>query len=156
MEINEILIRLIHTTKEVEGFDFFMGEAELTKTEFRLIREDILERKKGGEIISSELAKRLGVTRSAISQIVMKLENKGIVKRVPSKTDKKIAYVRLSDAAESAFERHCLCANRFMQEVISEFGEERMNNLVAEYDELFRIMDKVKKNKAEGKQAEKC
>lgn len=145
MEINEVCLRLMQTTKEFESLDFFMGEADLTKTEFRLLREVLLERKRGGEIISSELARRLGVTRSAISQIVTKLEAKQLVKRVASPTDKKIAYVRLSDSAEETFMKNCVCANEFMQNVIEAFGADRMKAFLREYDALFQVMMDVKK-----------
>ena len=144
MEINEHFIKLIQTTKELESLDFFMGKAELSTTEFRLLREVILEGRKGREIISSELARRLGITRSAISQIVTKLESKNLVKRTASDTDKKIAYIKLSDFAAETFEKQCVRGNEFIQKVVDIFGEERMHSLCSEYDELYKVFLQVK------------
>ena len=90
MEINEYLIKLIQTTKDLECLDFFTGDAQLGKTEFRLLREIVMEGENGGKIISSQLARRLGITRSAVSQIVTKLEKKNIVKRVDSPDRKSV------------------------------------------------------------------
>lgn len=145
MEINSYLIKLLQIAKELEGIDFFLGKAELSKTEFRLLREVIVERDKGKDIISSELARRLGVTRSAVSQIVTKLEEKNIVKRTASSTDKKIAYIQLSEYSASLFEEQCRSANSFIERAIEEFGEQRLQNLFSEYDAMLKICCKIKK-----------
>ena len=52
----------------------------LNGTELRLLSEVIYANSKGERLISTRLAKRLNVTRSAISQIVNNLEKRGIVK----------------------------------------------------------------------------
>lgn len=144
MKINKYLVKLIQTSKELENLDFFMGKAELSKTEFRLLQEVIIERGKGRNIISSELARRLGITRSAVSQIVTKLEEKNIVKRTAAEHDRKIAYIKLSDYAASMFEQQQARANVFMEKVIGEYGVERFENLIGEYDDLCKAFEKIK------------
>ena len=144
MEINEYLIKLIQTTKDLECLDFFTGDAQLGKTEFRLLREIVMEGENGGKIISSQLARRLGITRSAVSQIVTKLEKKNIVKRVDSPTDKKIVYVQLSDRALALFEAQCEQANALMERVVKEFGEDRIRELILMYDEFSAVLNRVR------------
>lgn len=143
MEINNYLVKLIETAKGLEKLDFFMGKATLSKTEFRLLQEVVIEQEKGKDIISSELARRLGVTRSAISQIVTKLERENIVKRTASETDRKIAYIRLSDYASSMFMQQCERANSAMEELVAMFGEERLDRFITEYDELCKAFCKI-------------
>ena len=46
MEINEYLVKFIQIVKEMESLDFFMVGAKLSKTEFRLLREIIMEGEK--------------------------------------------------------------------------------------------------------------
>ena len=150
MEINEHLIKLIGVAKGFGELDFFAGKDDLTKTEFRLLQEVVIEQEKGSDIISSALAKRLGVTRSAVSQIVTKLERENIVRRVPSDFDRKIAYIRLSDYAKSMFVRQCERANALMAELERKFGKKRLENFIGEYDELCKIARKIaEKNKEE-------
>ena len=115
MEINEYLVKSFQLVRDMENMDFFAGVARLSRTEFRLLREVVMEEQKGRSIISSELARRLGITRSAISQIVTKLEQKGIVKRIDSPTDRKIAYIRIADSAISVFNEQCQEANAIME-----------------------------------------
>ena len=136
MEINEYLIKFFQIVRDMENMDFFAGMAKLSRTEFRLLREVVMEEEKGRSIISSELARRLGITRSAISQIVTKLEAKGIVKRVDSPTDRKIAYIRLSDSSLAVFEEQCKEANAIMERVVELLGEDKMNAFFAAYEQF--------------------
>lgn len=148
MEINEYLVKLFQTIKEMEELNLFADTAKLSKTEFRLIREILLEREKGKGIISSELARRLGITRSAISQVVTKLEGQGIVKRTPSPTDRKIAYIELSERSMGVFEDQCVNANKIIEQVVEELGEEKMQTLISAYDEFLEAFSRVRKRNA--------
>ena len=143
MEINKYLVKLIAAAKGLDALDFFMGQATLTKTEFRLLQEVVMEQEKGRDIISSELARRLGITRSAISQIVNKLERENIVKRAAAEFDRKIAYIRLSDYARSMFVKQCERANAVMEELERQFGKERLDRFIAEYDELCKAFCRI-------------
>ena len=146
METNEYLIKLIQAAKEMESLELFADRAKLSKTEFRMLREIAIEREKGKDIISSELARRLGVTRSAISQIVVKMEARGIVERAASPVDKKIAYVRLSEQATAFFMEQCRVVNELITRVVGEFGADKMDALLASYQEFCAVLAKVKKD----------
>ena len=144
MEINEYLYKLIRITRVFERFDYFKEKTNFEKTEYRLLREILMERNRGEQIISSELARRLGVTRSAVSQIVTKLERDGIVKRMASSTDRKIAYIELTPNVANELEKQIDDANAFMEKVVEVFGDERMKSYLQETDELFRVIDEIK------------
>lgn len=145
MEANEYLLKLYQTIREMESVDLFAGAAKLSKTEFRLIREIVLEGEKGNSIISSELARRLGITRSAVSQAVTKLEERDVVKRTPSETDKKIAYIRLSDRALSVYEAQCREVNDVIDRVVKDLGAEKVDRLIEAYDEFASALSRAKK-----------
>lgn len=151
MEINKYFIKLLQSIKELDELDFFMGRSKLSQTEFRLLLEVILEGEKGCDIISSELARRLGITRSAVSQIVTKLEEKNIVKRTASPVDRKIAYIRLSDAAVSVFNEQCKRVNTVMEKVVGEYGEDRLHSLIKEYDAFADVFARVRKEMGSAK-----
>ncbi len=143
-EINEGILRMIAVFKRLEGLNLFPEKSQLSKTEFRLIREILLEKEKGLDIISSELARRLGLTRSAISQIVNKLEEKGIVERTAALVDRKIAYIRLSQSAIKAYEKTCRAANELMGRVVEEFGEDRVEPILNACEEFAAIFERVR------------
>lgn len=150
MESNKYLNKLILTVKFMEGLDLLPLNANLTQTEFRLIREIVMEREVGKQIISSELARRLNITRSAVSQLVTKLEKRGIVKRTSSPTDRKIFYVELSDSSIAVFKKLCDEANELINKVIAEFGEDKADRLIELAEELAAAFERVRgKSKAE-------
>lgn len=148
IEINEYLLKLFHLVKDLGDIDFFWGKAKLSRTEFRILWEVANEQCEGRDIISSELARRIGITRSAVSQIVAKLEKNGIVKRVGSDYDRKIAYIRLTDEAVETFVQQANEANEFAERVLAEFGKERLDKLLdesREFSELcYRLADPSK------------
>ena len=152
MEINEYLVKFFQMVRDMENMDFFAGVAKLSRTEFRLLREVVMEEEKGRSIISSELARRLGITRSAVSQIVTKMEQRGIVKRVASPTDRKIAYICLSESTMVVFEEQCRHANETMQRIVDIYGEDKIRIFFEEYDALRKVVDQVMKEREQSKQ----
>ena len=144
MEINEYLLKLFQTLKDMEDLNLFSDAAKLSKTEFRLVREIVMEHEKGNGIISSELSRRLGVTRSAVSQIVTKLESQDVVKRTPAPDDRKIAYIRLSDRCIAIYNEQCRQANALVAEVVKEVGEKKMDRLFAIYEEFHTTLERVR------------
>lgn len=147
MEINEYLIKSFELMRSLENVDFFAGVSNLSRTEFHLLREVILEAEKGKNIISSELARRLGITRSAVSQIVTKMEQRGIVNRVSSPTDRKIAYICLSESSMAVFEEQCKLANETMKRIVELYGEDKIRTFFNEYVELRKVVDLVMKER---------
>ena len=147
MEINEYLIKSFELMRSLENVDFFAGVSNLSRTEFHLLREVILEAEKGKNIISSELARRLGITRSAVSQIVTKMEQRGIVNRVSSPTDRKIAYICLSESSMAVFEEQCKHANETMKRIVELYGEDKIRTFFNEYVELRKVVDHVMKER---------
>ncbi len=110
-------------------------------TELRLIGEVLAARSEGERLISTEIARRLGVTRSAISQIVNRLESQGIIKRVPDDVDRKIAYIELTKSAMNEYEADMQTCAAFIGKVVSRFGEERfwqMCDMVTEFVDLVK------------------
>lgn len=144
MESSKYLNKLILTVKFLDGLNVLPLDADLTQTEFRLIREIVMEREAGKQIISSELARRLSITRSAVSQLVTKLEKRGIVKRTSSPTDRKIFYVELSDSSLAVFQKLCNEANELIDKVIGEFGKEKADQLIGLAEEFAAVFDKVR------------
>lgn len=142
--MNDYVAEFIHILRKVEGLDLFSSTAKFSKTEFRILREIIEENEKGKGIISSELARRIGITRSAISQIVNKMEERGIVKRVPAPNDKKIAYVQLSESTVGIYEDQCRQAGDLLKKIVAVYGKENMEKFISSCNDLIDAFKKVK------------
>ncbi len=145
MENGKYLNKLILTVKFLEELNMLPANANLTQTEFRLIREIVVEREAGNQIISSEIARRLNITRSAVSQLVTKLEKRGIVKRMASPTDRKIFYVVLSESSLAVFKRQCDEVNELINRVVEEFGQDKIDRLIELSEAFAALFNKLRK-----------
>ena len=90
----------------------------------------------GERLISTQLADRLGITRSAVSQIVGKLEKDGAIRRLPDEVDKKIAYVELTDEMAAKYKTIVEHYTSFVGKVIAYMGVHKMDKLLTLVDEF--------------------
>lgn len=144
----EYLAKIFALIRSRDEIAFVDTKTHFNKTELRLISEVIAAKTKGERVISTQLAKCLGVTRSAISQIVNRLEEQGVVVRVSADHDKKIAYIELSDTILDQYGEDIENSKRFVGALVDEFGEDNFNKL-CELTKSFAALVKkrVKNNK---------
>lgn len=129
--------------KKMEKIAIANKSATLGDTELRLISEIVFSNYKGERLISTQLAKKLDVTRSAVSQIVKKLEKDGIIKRVPDETDKKIAYIELTENSLDGYEKAKEEGEVFVGKLIENFGKNKLDTLLALSEEFWGIIEKL-------------
>ena len=138
----EYLAKVFALIRSRDEIAFADTKTHFNKTELRLINEVIAANTAGKRVISTQLAKRLGVTRSAISQIVNRLEARGVITRVSSEHDKKIAYIELSNEILAQYGEDIEKSKRFVGALVEEFGEENFNKL-CELTEAFVALAKT-------------
>lgn len=114
-----------------------------SNTEIRLMNEIVYASAAGERLISTELASRLALTRSAISQIVNKLELEGMVRRVPDQVDRKIAYVELTEKSAAAYRDVVQQYSQFVGRVISYLGVAKMDRLLTLSEEFYSAVEKA-------------
>ena len=114
-------------------------------TELRLIGEVLEAKSENKRLISTQLATRLSVTRSAISQIVNRLEKKGVVKRVPDAIDRKIAYIEITEEMLAAYKEDVAVYGAFIGGLVEEFGRERFEQMCALMEEFLILIEKANK-----------
>ena len=141
MEANRLLQELYSIARRLESAQLFNHAFPFNNTEMQLIKEILRAKETGGRMISSRLAKVLGITRSAVSQMVSKLEAKNIVQRVPDDKDRKIAYIELSDTARAQYEDMKGRVNAILSSVIGELGDEKVETFVKSAHEFVDAFD---------------
>lgn len=62
----------------------------------------------GDGITVSNVARKLGITKGAVTQIANKLVNKGLVEKYKKQGNKKEVYIKLTGEGEIAYENHRL------------------------------------------------
>ena len=141
MEANRLLQELYSIARRLESAQLFNHAFPFNNTEMQLIKEILRAKETGGRMISSRLAKVLGITRSAVSQMVSKLEAKNVVKRVPDDKDRKIAYIEHSDTARAQYEDMKGRVNAILSSVIGELGDEKVETFVKSAHEFVDAFD---------------
>lgn len=121
-------------SRSMQNVVLLKGRKTFNDSEMRMIEEIVAADKKGEKLISTELADKIGVTHSAVSQMVNRLSRKGLVKRVPDEIDRKIAYVCLDGKAKELYVAQRKRMGESVAKIMSEFGAEKL-------DELLRLVD---------------
>ena len=128
--------------KHMDNLTVADKKTRFNSTEMRMIGEIMASRYVGKRLISTQLAQLLGITRSAVSQIVNRLEAQGILKRVADEVDRKIAYVEITDEALETYGDDLKICVDFVGRVVEKFGVEKFNNMCAAFEE-FCVMAEI-------------
>lgn len=119
-------------------------KSRFNDTELRLLGEIILAERDGKRLISTQLATRLGITRSAVSQLVNRMEKEGVVKRVPDAVDRKVAYIVIAEETFIEYQAEIKTVKAFIGKVVKEYGVEKFNLLCEMMNEFFDVVEKEK------------
>mgnify|MGYP002803126726 FL=1 len=141
MEANRLMRELYDIARRLDSVQLFNHAFPFNNTEMQLIKEILQAKEAGKKIISSRLAEALGITRSAVSQMVNKLEAKNGVKRVADDKDRKIAYLELSDSARTRYEDMKERINAILGSVIEELGNDKVETFVNSANEFVDAFD---------------
>lgn len=140
----EYFKKLFHLTKRNNANTICEKGGEFNDTEIRLFSEIIEAKNAGKRLISTQLADRLDITRSAISQLVNRLEERNMVKRVADDVDRKIAYIEMTDYAMERYEATKKCLFAFTGKCVERMGEERFEQMCSMLDEFLSIIEDEK------------
>lgn len=149
-QVNEQYLNAVFSLmKKRDGIILSDKNARFSDTELRFISAVLWAKQRGERIISIQLAKRLGVTRAAISQIVQRLEAEGVVKRLPDEVDRKIAYIEITDETIESYKKDIQACSELIGGVIEKFGEEKFLQMKGLLEEFLEIMEEAKVDKTE-------
>ena len=140
----DYLRRIFLLSKKVEEIMQTDKSTPFNTTELRLMKELLIARLEGTRLISTQIAKRLGVTRSSVSQMVNKLETQGIVRRQADEVDRKIAYILMTEEAEQMCKAELSKWNMGVEKIVTKFGEEKMEQLLVMMDEFADVAKSIK------------
>lgn len=108
--------------------DVFCG---LTRGEMQVIRCVGLAAEQGESLRPSEMARRFGITPSAVSQSVKKLQEQGYLRRERLDADSRAVALVLTDKGAELAERGRAAHRAFMDDLFAFVGAENIESLIA-------------------------
>lgn len=139
------LNKLFQLLKKRETVAITGKKAGFNDTELRLIGEVLSAKVTGKRLISTQLATALGVTRSAVSQIVNHLEERGVVRRVADEVDRKIAYIEVTDEVLSQYQQEIKTCANFAGGLVRKYGVEKFNTMCKMLNDFLDLFEEEKK-----------
>ena len=140
----QYLYAIFTMIKKREALALSAKRTHFSDTELRLIAEVLSATYEGKRLISTQLATLLGVTRSAISQIVNRLEEQGVVRRVADEVDRKIAYIEVTEGVLETYKDDLKLCAEFIGSVVEEFGEENFFTMAKLFGDFIDLIEEKK------------
>lgn len=94
----------------------------------------------GEGVTQSELAERIGVEGPTLVSMLHKLEQEGLVERLPAEGDRRAKTIRLTATAEQALALIAGCSGPFRNDLLEEIPDEDLEVCMSVFD---RIMDRL-------------
>ena len=98
----------------------------------------------------TELGAASGVSKPAVSQILNQLEDKGLVERISAKSDRRVVYVRLTQAGGIKRIEMMNAYTALLDRVITQLGNQDTNELLRLVNKLYDIVSGLNRKDADG------
>ncbi len=138
----QYLYEIFTMIKKRESLTDSVKSKHFSDTELRLLAEILLAAYEGKRLISTQLATLLGITRSAVSQIVNRLEAQGVVRRVADDVDRKIAYIEITEGVLETYKDDLKLCAEFVDSVVEDFGEENFFTMTKLFGDFIDLIEK--------------
>lgn len=129
--------KISNTTKSHKSFG---TDVDIYRSEIHIIQL-VGDR---GEVFISEISRLIGVTKGTISQIVKRLETKGLAKKFVDENNNTRQLVRLTAKGMTAYRAHCeyhRCKHREMERFLASLSSENRDVLVLFLTEAYNMIE---------------
>ncbi|WAH38690.1 MarR family winged helix-turn-helix transcriptional regulator [Alicyclobacillus dauci] len=99
--------------------------------------------KKEGHAMVSQLARRMEVTSSAITVMLDRLEQRGLVKRMRDVEDRRAVYVELTERGDAAIEEVMEVRHRVIAQTLSELPDQEIESFITILERLAKVSETV-------------
>lgn len=89
---------------------------------------------------STELAAAFNVKKSAITAIITRLHEKGLIERDRDENDRRVVYLTLSDKGHELFEKAENRIHTLVESFINKFDPEEITQFIETYEKLNRLL----------------
>lgn len=99
------------------------------------------------ECTSTELADAFEVNKSAITAIINRMADRGLIQRTRDENDRRVVYLTLTKEGSTLYETCQDKVQQLVESIITQFDETEITNFINTYEKLAQIL--INKKKAE-------
>lgn len=145
-EMNEFLVSIFNEILLIEETSLKMSEfSDLSIKEMHTIEAIGL----GGNLSSSEVAKKIAITMGTLSVSIQNLVKKGYVERVSSPSDRRVVLLKLTKRGKLLYRIHRKFHLNMVSETLNGMAPEEAATLVKGLRNLHRFLDNAKQRLGE-------
>ncbi|MFB3161813.1 MarR family transcriptional regulator [Neobacillus sp. 179-J 1A1 HS] len=100
---------------------------------------------KSEECTSTELAEAFEVNKSAITAIINRLADRGLIERTRDENDRRVVYLTLSEKGKELIQKTQEKVHLLVESFITRFDEAEITNFINTYEKLALILTNMKK-----------
>lgn len=100
---------------------------------------------------STELADVFAVNKSAVTAIITRLVDKGLIERTRDEHDRRVVYLTLTDKGNSLFNECEQRVHHLVENIITQFNDEEINTFIQTYEKLEELLDVAKEGRVPSK-----
>lgn len=97
-----------------------------------------------GQMKISDLSKKIGLSNSTVSGIVDRLETQGLVKRIRSKTDRRVVYISVTEKFKRSFHNNFCEIEKKFEDIIDGVPSNEIDKILEGLDLLEKLINKKK------------
>lgn len=145
MTTDEMRIDLLRTTFRYGKVNMGIRLGNVTHGEFTALQMVHMYMKRNPDACGigvSELARCSYMSPPAMSRTLKAIEEKGLAERMIDRKNRRKTYVRLTEAGEVARQYAWKVSTEYINQVMEEMGEEKMEAFLTLWKELVDIMEK--------------
>jgi DNA-binding MarR family transcriptional regulator len=94
---------------------------------------------------SSELADAFDVNKSAITAIINRMADRGLIQRTRDENDRRVVYLTLTDEGNALYQECQEKVRLLVESIITQFEETEIKNFITTYEKLALILTNKKK-----------
>jgi DNA-binding MarR family transcriptional regulator len=143
--IQELIDRYVSVSFQVhkKAEDLIKGQIgdDLTNDQHYILR--YIHQSK--ECTSTELADAFEVNKSAITAIINRMADRGLIQRTRDENDRRVVYLTLTKAGSTLYENCQEKVQQLVESIITQFDETEITNFINTYEKLAQILINKKK-----------
>lgn len=132
--------KLAHRYKKTEEFQPVMMMT------MKIIYNDYLNNKENENyygLKTSELTKKMCITKPATSKMLNVMEEKGYIERTSNKSDRRVVYVKITKEGEEFLKNQNRNFEKFTCKIVEKMGEEDTDNFIRLFGKLYDIIEEL-------------